>query len=205
MIGLGCILLYVLYHYFIFCVFYYLFIPMRHAAHTGATWFCSLRFVAADVVRNIAKCHTKFRGEPSLSQVFRSSWPVLCGYLALSSNGLAECIKRYQKCSDSHENWSQKDPQIHSFKINVWGAFEASGAWLGSMDIKKWVPRMVFETLWSPLCRFGIPFGRPRDFEGASKIAFVDIEVNKMRQNGVLDPVLKKHEFTLVFNEMPEM
>jgi hypothetical protein len=45
-----------------------------------------------------------------------------------------------------------------------------------------------------------VPFGRPLDFEGGPKIAFLDIEANKMRKNGVLDRGLKKHEFQRIFD-----
>ena len=40
-------------------------------AQTAATWFCSWRFVVADVVWKIEKWRTTFRGERSLLTVFR--------------------------------------------------------------------------------------------------------------------------------------
>ena len=45
-----------------------------------------------------------------------------------------------------------------------------------------------------------LSFGRPLDFEGGPQIAVLDIEENKMRKNGVLDRVLKKHEFQWIFD-----
>ena len=45
-----------------------------------------------------------------------------------------------------------------------------------------------------------MPFGRPPDFEGGPQIVFLDIEANKMRKNGVLDCVLKKHELQWIFD-----
>ena len=50
-------------------------------AHTAATWFYSLRFVAADVVLEIAKCPAEFRGERSFLQVFRSYCQFSAGIL----------------------------------------------------------------------------------------------------------------------------
>ena len=75
-------------------IYIYIYPDAPCGAHTAATWFYGLRFVAADVVWKIAKCHTKFRGERSFLQVFRSSLPVLCGYFALSLvlDGLAELV-----------------------------------------------------------------------------------------------------------------
>ena len=86
---------------------------MRHAARTPLPPdFVICSFVAADVVWKIAKCRTKFRGERSLLQAFRSSLPVLCGYLALSLvlDGLVEFVptamnkngKRSPKSITSH-------------------------------------------------------------------------------------------------------
>ena len=43
-------------------------------------------------------------------------------------------------------------------------------------------------------------FGRPLDFEGGPQIAFLDIGANKIRKNGVLDRVFKKHEFQWTFD-----
>ena len=45
-----------------------------------------------------------------------------------------------------------------------------------------------------------VPFGRPLDFERGPQIAFLDIEVNKMRNSGVLDRVLLTHEFQWIFD-----
>ena len=45
-----------------------------------------------------------------------------------------------------------------------------------------------------------MPFARRLDFEGVPQIAFLDIEANKMRKNGVLDRVMKKHEFQWIFD-----
>ena len=56
--------------------------------------------------------------------------------------------------------------------------------------------------------RLLVPFGRPLNFEGSPQIACLDIEENKTRKNGVLDRVLKKHEFAMDFrcqNERPEV
>ena len=109
-----------------------LFILMRHAArtppHTAATRFCSLRFVAADVVWTVAKCRTEFRGERSFLQVFQSSLRVLCGYFAwnLVLDGLTEFVPT--------ENWMQKGSKLHnkSSKMKPWGALGAYGARVGS-------------------------------------------------------------------------
>ena len=58
----------------------------------------------------------------------------------------------------------------------------------------------AYSDIWAPLGRFLVPFGRPLDFEGGPQIAFLDIEANKMRNNGVLDRVLQKHEFQRTFD-----
>ena len=49
---------------------------------------------------------------------------------------------------------------------------------------------------------------RPFDFEGGPQIQLFDIEANRMRKNGFLDRVLRKHEFSIDVrcqNEMSEM
>ena len=46
---------------------------------------------------------------------------------------------------------------------------------------------------------FGCHFCTPLDLEGGPQISFLDTEANKMCKNGVLDRVLKKHEFQWIF------
>ena len=43
--------------------------------------------------------------------------------------------------------------------MDLWGAWEASGSWVGSKDLNKWAPKMFFKSLWAPLCRFWVRFG----------------------------------------------
>ena len=48
----------------------------------------------------------------------------------------------------------------------------------------------------------------PADFEGCPEIEFFGIDSNKMRKNGALDRVLKKHEFHWTLDakiQRPEM
>jgi hypothetical protein len=50
-----------------------------------------------------------------------------------------------------------------------------------------------------------MPFFTPLDFEGGPQIEPFGIEANKIRKNGVLDRVTKKHEFQWIQNERPEV
>ena len=55
---------------------------------------------------------------------------------------------------------------------------------------------------------FWMTFCTPLDFEGGPKITCLDIEANTMIKNGVLDRVLKLHQFSMgsqYQNEVPEM
>ena len=61
-------------------------------------------------------------------------------------------------------------------------------------------PLLIIYQLLVPLGWFWVPFARQLHFEGGPQIVFLEIEANKMRRNGVLDRVLKKHEFQWIFD-----
>ena len=46
----------------------------------------------------------------------------------------------------------------------------------------------------------GCHFGAHWILKGVPKSSFLDMQANRMRNNGVIDRVLKKHEFQLIFD-----